>query len=163
MNIAELIASKELSLKLTTADITRMQTLIRAPEGLCDNVSDVPLFLLALRQWNQHSPFRFYTALKDTRPDLIETACKIPWLCVSSPSDCEQEGEELSIKSLIDLLRSEITKSNWILIYMAVTNEAGDNIGFEITLNKMLEKGLIERDLTTLSEILKGIQRRSRR
>ena len=159
MNIEELTASRELSLKLTTADITRMQTLIRAPEGMCDNVSDVPLFLLALRQWNQHSPFRFYTALKDTRPDLIETACKIPWLCVSSPSDCEQEGEELSIQSLIGLLRGEITKSTWILIYMAVTNEAGDNIGFEITLNKMLEKGLIERDLTTLSEILKGIQR----
>ena len=159
MDTTELFALSELSSQLKPADILQIRDLTGIPAGLCEDVTQGIIFINAIKKWNRHNPFQFYQALESTRSDLIAVACKIPWLCVSSPSECEQEGKELTIKSLIDLLKSNITKGQWLMIYMVVTNEAGDNIGFEITLNKMLEKGLIERGLTTLSEILKGIQR----
>ena len=90
---------------------------------------------------------------------MAPVACQVPWLCVSSASECETEGEELSIKSLVDMLKSEIPKSKWKLIYLSMTNEADDKVGFEITLNKMLRKGLVRRDLIALSQVMRAIQR----
>ena len=159
MDTTELFGLSELSSQLKPSDISQIRDLIGIPEGLCEDVTQGIIFINGIKKWNGHNPFQFYQALESIRPDLIAVACKIPWLCVPSLSECAQEGKELTVKSLIDLLKSNITKGQWLMIYMAVTNEAGDNIGFEITLNKMLEKGLIERGLTTLSEILRGIQR----
>ena len=159
MDTTELSALTELSSQLNTADITQIRNEIGIPEGLCEGVTQGIQFIYAIKKWNQRNPFHFYKALEELRPDLIAVACKIPWLCVSSPSECEQEGKELTVKSLIYLLKSDLTKGQWLLIYMAIENETEENIGFEITLNKMLEKGLVKRNLTTLSEILRGIQR----
>ena len=159
MDTTELSALTELSSQLNTADITQIRNEIGIPEGLCEGVTQGIQLIYAIKKWNQRNPFHFYKALEKLRPDLIAVACKIPWVCVSFPNECEQEGKELTVKTLIYLLKSDITKGQWLLIYMAIENEVEENVGFEITLNKMLEKGLIERDLTTFSEILKGIQR----
>ena len=158
MDLDKLIALKEFSTRLSLDDILKIRDIIAFPEGLREEVTEVPQFLFALERWKGLNPFKFYNALCNIRPDLISIACKIPWLCVSSPDKLEQE-EELSIKSLIELLRSEIAKREWILIYNSIANEPADNIGFELTLNKMLEKGYIKKDLTFLSETLKIIER----
>ena len=160
MDLDGLEALKQLQIQLLISEIARILTLMNTPEAICEKCSKgVAAFLMVMRQWGGHKPYLFYKALRDTRPDLIQIACIIPWLCVSTPSpDCNQD-EELSIKSLIDLLKTEITKDNWILIYMSLAVEANDNIDFELTLNKMLEKQYIQRDLITLSETLKRIQR----
>ena len=160
MNIQELFALKELSNQLKTNDIKQITDFIGIPEGLCQEITEVTKFLTTLKKWSGHNPFIFYQTLKHVRGDLVATACKIKWLCVTSPEEIEyKEEEKLSIKTLIELLKSEISKTNWELIYMVVTNEAGEDVNFETTLNKLLEKGLIEKDLTTLIEIIKGIQR----
>ena len=87
-------------------------------------------------------------------------ACKIKWLCVTSPEQVGNQGEEeLTIKTLIELLKSEISKANWELIYMAVTNEARENVNIEITLNKLSEKGLIGKYLNALTRLMIEIQR----
>ena len=62
-------------------------------------------------------------------------------------------------ETLINLLRNEIPKLRWILIYIAIANESIENISFEMTLNKLLENGYIQKDLQNLAKILKGIQR----
>ena len=157
--MSELPALKELSAKLITSDIVRIKQLIEIPEGLCENISEGIHFLFAIKRWKERNPFLFHQALQDVRPDLIVQACKIKWLCVSSPSEYEYEEKELSIKTLVELLKSEITQSEWLMVYMSVSEEVEEKPGFEVTLSKLLEEGLIERDLNNMRTILEGIER----
>ena len=157
--VAEISALMELSEQLTTAEIIQMQTVIKMPEALCKDVTKGTNFLTAIKQWNEHDPYLFYLALEDLRPELTTLACGIPWLCMSTPNELEYQEKELSIKSLIDLLKSEITKDKWGIIYMVIANEAKENVDFELTLNKMAEKGFIPKDLIQLSRLMAVIRR----
>ena len=160
MNFAELNALNELSTELKEHEIIRILTELRVPEVLYQDIKQGTNFLTALKRWSGHNSYRFYQSLHSIRPDLAPVACRIKWLCVSSPEQTEYKEEEvLSIKTLIEILKSEISNAKWQLIYMVVTGEAGENVNFEITLNKLLEKGLIDRNLNTLKEIMKEIQR----
>ena len=156
---AELRALIELSEQLTTAEIIQIQTITNMPEGLCKDATKASDFLTAIKQWKYHDPYQFYLALEDLRPDLIAVACEVSWLCVSTPNEFEIEEKELTIKTLIDLLKSEIPRDKWGMIYMTIANEAMENVGFEVTLNKMAEKGYIHKDLAQLCQILKVIKR----
>ena len=69
---------------------------------------------------------------------MIAVANRLPWICSADPSEFESRGEELSIKSLIELLKTEIKGSEWQLIYMHIEIDAGDNMGFEELIGKML-------------------------
>ena len=157
--IAEISALMELSEQLTTAEIIQMQTVIKMPEALCKDVTKGTNFLTAIKQWKEHDPYLFYLALEDLRPELTTLACGIPWLCMSTPNELEYQEKELTIKTLIDLLKSEITKDKWGIIYMAIANEAKENVDFELTLNKMAEKGFIQKDMIQLSQIMAVIRR----
>ena len=158
--LLELSALTELSRDLTPTDCIRIRNAIGLPEGLSEEAKEGFLFLIAFKQWRGHRPHRFYTILRDIHPELITIACKIPWLCASSHSDVEyEEEEEISVKSLIDLLKTEITKGQWVAIYMVVAGETNVNIGFQETLEMLLENGLIHSDLTQLSQIMEVIQR----
>ena len=160
MDFSELIALTELSNELAIADIKQIRNEIGIPESLCEDLSQVTNFLFAIKRWTRHNPFHFYLALKRLRPELTEKACKVPWLCNASPDRTEfQQEEKLSIKTLVVLLKSEITKVLWLLIYMTVTSEAKENVSFADALNLLMEKGMIKKDLIVLSQILKGIQR----
>ena len=158
--LAELGASNRLLKELKTEEIIRILTELRVPEVLYQDIKQGTNFLTALKKWSGLNSYQFYQSLNSVRPDLVPVACRIKWLCVSSPEQTEYKEEEvLSVKTLIELMKSEISKANWELIYMAVTGEAGENINFEITLNKLLENGLIDRDLSTLKGILFEIDR----
>ena len=160
MDISGLTALTELSNELTIDNIKQIRNEIGIPEGLCEDLSQITNFIFAIKRWNQHNPFHFYLALKRIRPELTEKACRIKWLCNSSPDGTDfQQQEELSIKTLMELLKTEITKAQWLLVYMIVTNEAKENVNFADTLNVLLEKRLINKDLSELSNILKAIQR----
>ena len=159
MDFTELSTLTEFANQLSLREIQRIQTEIGMPEALCVSVSDGTDFVYAVKEWKGHNPFHFYQALSSIRSDLMSLACKVPWLCVSSASECDPQQEELTIKTLIDLLKSEITKGKWRLIYITVAKSTKEEIGFEITLSKLLESGLIHKDLIQLSRILGGIQR----
>ena len=160
MDISGLTALAELSNELTIDNVIQIRNEIGIPEALCEDLSQITNFIFAIRKWNQHNPFHFYLALKRIRPELTEKACRIKWLCKSSPDGTDfQQEEELSIKTLIELLKTEITKAQWLMVYMIVTSEAKENVSFADTLNVLLEKGLINKELTELSNILKAIQR----
>ena len=160
MDITSLIAMKELSANLTEADIIRIRDVIGIPAGLCERVTTGTQLLTAIKRWKQHNPYLFYLVLQDIRPDMIAVANRLPWLCASSPSEIESRGEEeLSIKSLIELLKTEIKADEWQLIYMHIETEAEENIGFEMTMEKLLENDLLQKDLINLSALLGGIDR----
>ena len=160
MAFDEISALNDLTTELTAEDIIRIKNEIGLPEGLCKDITQGSNFINAMEQWKGRDPYKFYLAIQHIRLELTPVACRIKWLCVSSPEQTEYKEEEvLSIKTLIELMKSEISKANWELIYMVVTGEAGENVNFEITLNKLLEKGLIDRKLSTLKVIMKEIQR----
>ena len=158
MNFEELNALTEISSQLTSSEIKRIKVEIGMPLALCEDTAQGIEFLYAVKGWNKRNPYQFYQTLNSIRPDLTAEACKVNWLCTSNPSACEYE-EVLSIKTLVNLLSTEITKSQWLLIYMNISSETGLNVGFDITLKILLEKGLIQRDLKILKQILVGIQR----
>ena len=158
--LAELGASNRLLKELKPEEIIRILTELRVPEVLYQDIKQGTNFLTALKKWSGLNSYRFYQSLNSVRPDLAPVACRVKWLCVSSPEQTEYKEEEvLSVKTLIELMKSEISKANWELIYMAVTGEAGENVNFEITLNKLLENGFIDKGLNTLKGILLEIER----
>ena len=159
MAIAELKTLNELSSKLTANNISYIQDVIMIPEGIREEIADGTHFLFALKKWKTHNPYIFYRTLQAIRPDLTELACKVTWLCVSAQSEVANEEDELTIKTLIELLKAEVIKAEWQLIYLSITGEAVDNVGFQMTLNKLLEKGYIHRDLCYLNQILESIRR----
>ena len=63
-----------------------------------------------MKQWNGRDSYKFYLALQDIRPELLAIACDIKWLCLASPIEFQEE--ELSMKTLINPLRHEISKGN---------------------------------------------------
>ena len=159
MDITKLTAMKELSAVLTPEDIIRIRNVIGIPAGLCERVTTGTQLLTAIKRWKQHNPHLFYLVLQDIRPDMIAVANRLPWLCASAPSEFESRGEELSIKTLIELLKREIKGEEWELIYMHIENDAGENMGFEMTIEKLLENELMQKELMQLSDLLKGIER----
>ena len=159
MNLEELEALNELSSKLSAEEVKRIKVEIGMPMALCEDTSQAIEFLYAVKGWDRRNPYQFYQTLNSIRSDLTAAACKIKWLCTSSPTECGYEEKELSVKTFVNMLSAEITKVQWLLIYMNISSETGVNVGFEITLRVLLEKGLIERDLMTLKQILRAIQR----
>ena len=155
----EISASKELTSELTAGDILHIKDEIGIPEGLCSNITQESNFIIAMRQWRGRDPYKFYLALKDIRPDLVASACDIKWLCVASPQESEHQQEELSMKTLIKLLRHEIPQKDWDLIYVALEEEYVGNISSEMTLHKLLAQGYIQRDMKSLINILRKIKR----
>ena len=159
MDITKLTAMRELSAVLTPEDIIRIRNVIGIPAGLCERVTTGTQLLTAIKRWKQHNPYLFYLVLQDIRPDMIAVANRLPWLCASAPCEFENRGEELSIKTLIELLKREIKGEEWELIYMHIENDAGENMGFEMTMGKLLENELMQKELIQLSDLLKGIER----
>ena len=159
MAFDEISALSDLTNELTAGDIIRIKNEIGIPEGLCRDITQESNFILAMKQWKERDPYKFYLALQHIRPDLLAIACDVKWLCVASPLECEYQEEELSMKTLINLLRHEIPKEKWILIYVAVASDSIEKISFEMTLNKLVENGYLQKDLQNLTKILKAIQR----
>ena len=63
-----------------------------------------------------------------------------------------------SMKSLFQLLKQEISKENLERIHNFYTQNRSDNVGFEVVMKVLLEKGKIEKDLKNLSRTMKLIK-----
>ena len=159
MEIAQIDALTELSDELTAEESYKIKNILGIPEALLENVCQGINFLFAIKYWSDHNPYLFYLTLQDIRPDLSQVACKIPWLCVSSPKNCKSQEIKFSVKTLINLLKTEITKDKWFMIYISVANEPKEIVDFGVTLNILLEKGYVQKNLGKFSEILRGIKR----
>ena len=159
MNFPELGASKDLLDNLQVNEISQILTELRVPDGLYQGVKQGTTFLSALKRWPGLNPFQFYQSLNSVRPELVKVACEIKWLCASSPDQTKYKEEVLSIETLFELMKFEISNANWELVYMAITDKPEENVNFAKTLDKLLEKGLIEKDLKTLTTTMKELRR----
>ena len=158
MNVPELTQITEFSEQLTTDDIGKFKVQLNLPTALFQVTGGVQ-FVFALKKWGNHSPYAFYQALLSIRPDLVQIAMQIPWLCNAIENEYEDSSEQLSIKILVTLLKTELTTDNLCLIYGMISKEIVGNIDFETTLNELLENGYIQTDLKALSLLLVQIKR----
>ena len=158
MNVPELSQLTEFSEQLTTDDISKFKVQLYLPTALFQVTGGVQ-FLIALKKWGNHNPYAFYQALLSIRPDLVQIAMQIPWLCNAIENEYEDTSEQLSIKTLITLLKTELTVDNLSLIYVSISTDIEESIDFETTLHKLLEKGYIQTDLKALSILLLQIKR----
>ena len=158
MNVPALTQLTEFSEQLTTDDIGKFKVQLNLPTALFQVTGGVQ-FVFALKKWGNHNPYAFYQALLGIRPDLVQIAMQIPWLCNANENEYEDSSEQLSIKTLITLLKTELTVDNLTLIYVSISTEIEESIDFETTLHKLLEKGYIQTDLKALSILLLQIKR----
>ena len=158
MNVPALTQLTEFSEQLTTDDIGKFKVQLNLPTALFQVTGGVQ-FLIALKIWGNHNPYAFYQALLSIRPDLVPIAMQIPWLCNAIENEYEDSSEQLSIKTLITLLKTALTVDNLSLIYVSISTEIEESIDFETTLHKLLEKGYIQTDLKALSILLLQIKR----
>ena len=73
-----------------------------------------------------------------------------------SKDDCSEN--ELSIKSLIKLLKTELTIDIQKTIHYKISSKVYVDINFEMTINKLLEEGFIKRDLSKLLSLIKTMK-----
>ena len=158
MNVSELSQLTEFSEQLTSDDIGKFRVQLNLPTALFQVKGGVQ-FLIAMKKWGNHNPYAFYQALLNIRPDLVQIAMQIRWLCNAIENEYEDSSEQLSIKTLITLLKTELTVDNLSLIYVFISTEIEESIDFETTLHKLLEKGYIQTDLKALSMLLLQIKR----
>ena len=157
--IQDICCMFKISDELNTEEKKRIMSELNVSEDLRNEFRNGSDFITIMKKCPKHDAFQFYQSLHNIKPDLIPVACKLKWLCVSSQDQVEPKQQELSIKSLVQLLKNGISKKDWEMICTGLTGETGENVNCEITLNKLMERGLIERDLTTLKNALSGINK----
>ena len=151
----------EMANELTADDVAKLCFQLNIPVGVCDKDSDGVNFILALRKWKEFNPYLFYQALTSmNRPDLIAIASNITGLCVSEPTELtEQFQEPLSIKTLLSLLRTEISQKEWKVLAIGLMDKLQGKDDFETIITVCLEKQLITSNLIKLRKLLTVINR----
>ena len=158
MDLIELSALNELSTEINKNDIEKIKLELVIPSALFEDTQGAD-FLMAMKRWKGLNPFLFHQVLQHVRPDLLTTANKIPWLCDPSVRADESTDNQLSIRSLIELLKAELTLEKQKLIIISISREVEESIDIELTLNKLFEKGLIQKDLKKLRGLMVAVGR----
>ena len=153
---SELSQLTELSEQLTRDNVERIILILDLPTALFKDTNAVE-FLFSMKAWSEHNPFRFYLALLETAPELVSIAIRM----VMSPLACEYPPpiKQSSIKTLIYLLKAELTVDKLKVIHITFSKEVEGNIDIEKILKMLFEKGKIEKDLISLIELMEAIKR----
>ena len=151
----------ELAKELSANDVAQLRFQMKVPMGICDKDFGKVNFLLALRNWKEFNPYSFYQALTSmNRHDLIAIATNITWLCVSEPTEItEQFKEPLSMKTLLSLLRNEVSKDEWKIIAINLMDSLEIKEDFESIITACLENQIITNDLVNLQSMLTKMKR----
>ena len=151
----------ELSGKMMTGDVSKLILHMNIPAGIYDQDCDGLTFLSTIVNWEGFNPYSFYQALTSlNRPELLAIAMKIPNLCVSEPTqETDLFAEPLSMKTLLQLLRTEISQKEWHVIAISVKDSLQGKDDFENIFKELLERDLIRSDLKKLQEISVTINR----
>ena len=95
-----------------------------------------------MQSWKEFKPYLFHQVLTNMkRPRLIEIASKLTWLCVSEPTQLsDQFTEPLTMKTLLTMLRTEISPNEWKLITIGLKSSILGKESFESIVSGCLEK-----------------------
>ena len=151
----------ELGEQLTPQEIQKLSSLLKVPSALSENVTKGFRFLNVLKKWGRHDPHEFYKGLKSIgRSDLAEQAKNFDWLASDTPLELTSEIQFglLTIKSLVRLLKNEISSDNWDALSLIVPG-LDDSMTFEAKMKTLVKNGFITSDLNKLCRLMTVIKR----
>ena len=151
----------ELSKELTLDDVAKLLFFLQVPAGICNKNCDQFVFLQAMQSWKEFKPYLFHQALTNMkRPRLIAIASKLTWLCASEPTQLsDQFTEPLTIKTLLTMLRTEISPNEWKLITIGLKSSIQGKESFESIVSGCLEKKWLTKDLLKFQSMLTYVNR----
>ena len=118
--------------------------------------NNLHVFHYKLGRIQSHSFHQALNSLK--RPDLLSIAMKLPNLCVSEHTQgTDLFAEPLSMKSLLELLRTEISQIEWKIISLGMKDSLPGKYEFGSKIKDCLESQSISKDLSYLERALKAI------
>ena len=154
--LEELSELVEVSDQLSPDNVQKLTALLKIPSAFVDKVTDGTTLLSALQDWGEHDPSLFYEGLKAIgRSDLLERAQKYPWLV--SGTSIERE-KEISVQSLISVLRNELTDRDWHRIKL-LRPTINVSMPFDAKLKFLLQNDYIAADLAPLTNLMSAIKR----
>ena len=149
----------ELGIELSTPDVQKLKNLLNIPSAFSEKITNGTKLLTSLKKWGEHDPNVFYQGLAGIgRADLLERAKKYPWLASDIPIERSTQEKEFSVKSLVKVLRTELSEEDWHRIYLVKTN-IDVSLSFDAKLKSLLEAGYIASDLAPLANLMAIIKR----
>ena len=159
--ISEFEALIELGEQLTIHDVNKLINYLNIPAALCETVSNGMEFLLTVKEWEEHDPYRFYQGLKSIgRADLAVKSTQYYWLSSDHPVELKGDSlpKELSIKTLVNTLKNEISFNDWVRLSLIV-NGLKPTMTFEQKMKTLVKEGHITSDLKKLCQLVSVIKR----
>ena len=149
----------ELGIELSTPDVQKLKNLLNIPSAFAEKITNGTTLLTSLKKWGEHDPNVFYQGLAGIgRADLLERAKKYPWLASDIPIERSTQEKEFSVKSLVKVLKTELSEEDWHRIYLVKTN-IDVSLSFDAKLKSLLEAGYIASDLAPLANLMAIIKR----
>ena len=128
---------------------------------MCETVSNGMEFLLTVKEWEEHDPYRFYQGLKSIgRADLAVKSTQYYWLSSDHPVELKGNSlqKELSVKTLVNTLKNEISFNDWIRLSLIV-NGLKPTMTFEQKMETLVKEGHITSDLKKLCQLVSVVKR----
>ena len=149
----------ELGKQLSPPDVQKLVNLLNIPSGYSEKITSGMNLLGTLKKWGEHNPNVFYQGLEAIgRADLLEKAKQYPWLASEFPVKHVTHEKEFSVKSLVKVLKNELSEEDWHGIYL-VNENIDFSMTFDAKLKSLLEEGYIASDLAQLTNLMSIIKR----
>ena len=149
----------ELGKQLSPPDVQKLVNLLNIPSGYSEKITSGMNLLGTLKKWGEHNPNVFYQGLEAIgRSDLLEKAKQYPWLASEFPVKHVSHENEFSVKSLVKVLKNELSEEDWHGIYL-VNENIDFSMTFDAKLKSLLEEGYIASDLAQLTNLMSIIKR----
>ena len=151
----------ELGEQLKMDEVNKLMNYLNIPAALCETVSNGMEFLLTVKEWEEHDPYRFYQGLNSIgRADLAVKSTQYYWLSSDHPVELKGDSlpKELSIKTLVNTLKNEISFNDWVQLSLIV-NGLKPTMTFEQKMKTLVKEGHITSDLKKLCQLVSVIKR----
>ena len=156
MDSNEVQGKVELTAELTANDIKYLIQHLNPPSGMFENVTEGFELFFELKRWEGHNSYLFDQALASIgRADLVPLARKLPWLSTEHPVKKDRFLEkDLSLKSLVNLLKSEIQRQEWLLM------DIDAKLQFETKMERLIRANKFTANLDKLIALMRDLKRK---
>ena len=155
MDLTEIQVKAELTSELTPNDIKYLIQHLNPPAGMFEDVTEGFEFLYTLKIWEGHDSYKFDQALTSIgRQDLIPLARKLPWLSTEHPVPKDPFSQrKLSMKSLVNILKTEIQKNEWLSM------DIDSKLLFRAKISSLIRDDVFSADLNNLIAWMRILRR----
>ena len=155
MDSNEVRVKTELTAELTSNNIKCLIQYLKPPAGMFEDITEGFELFFTLKRWDGHDSYSFDQGLASIgRHDLVPLARKLPWLSTEQPVTKDRFWEkELSLKSLLNLLKSDIQRQEWLIM------DIDAELKFEAKITTLLKMNVFTANLDKLIALMRDLRR----